>query len=188
MDEKMSMTLRGWIETECKGGRALKTSKTFTKRWLKGNINVWKCFEEGRAMEWGGNRYGGIWSNGIKLAKGKGLLNISRIPSVFLWHHLPREVAGAPSFESWHLRLDQELGGQWNSYSTLIFEHFVLLHVCLFFSEGVTNSDISQPDGAVSVITDKPIKAQQRGAESSPDSDTHRYVMGFLSICRNMPL
>lgn len=32
MDEKMSMTLRGWIQTECKGGRALKTSKIFAKR------------------------------------------------------------------------------------------------------------------------------------------------------------
>lgn len=31
MDEKMSMTLRGWIQTECKWGRALKTSKIFTK-------------------------------------------------------------------------------------------------------------------------------------------------------------
>lgn len=51
MDEKMSMTLRGWIQTEYKEGRALKTSKIFTKRWLKGNINVWKCFEEGSAME-----------------------------------------------------------------------------------------------------------------------------------------
>lgn len=53
MDEKMSMTLRGWIQTKYKGGRALKTSKIFTKRWLKGNINVWKCFEEESAMEWG---------------------------------------------------------------------------------------------------------------------------------------
>lgn len=32
MDEKMSMTLRGWIQTECKGERALKTSKIFAKR------------------------------------------------------------------------------------------------------------------------------------------------------------
>lgn len=53
MDEKMSMTLRGWIQTECNGGRALKTSKIFTKRLLKGNISVWKCFEEGNAMDWG---------------------------------------------------------------------------------------------------------------------------------------
>lgn len=31
------------------------------------------------------------------------------------------------------------------------------------------------------VITDKPIKAEQRGAESSPDSDTHRYAMDFFA-------
>ena len=51
MDEKMSMTLRGWIQTEYKGRRALKTSKIFTKRRLKGNINVWKCSEEGSTMD-----------------------------------------------------------------------------------------------------------------------------------------
>lgn len=55
----------------------------------------------------GENGYGGIWSNGIKLTKGKGLLNINRILSVFLWHHLPREVAGAPSFESWQMTWDK---------------------------------------------------------------------------------
>lgn len=31
MDEKMSMTLRGWFQTEYEVGRALKTSKIFTK-------------------------------------------------------------------------------------------------------------------------------------------------------------
>lgn len=54
-------------------------------------------------MEVGGNYYGGTCSNGIKLTKGKGLLNINKIRSVFLWYHLPEEVAGAPSFESWHM-------------------------------------------------------------------------------------
>lgn len=51
MDEKMSITLRGWIQTEYKGRRALKTSKIFTKRQLKRNINVWKCSEEGSIMD-----------------------------------------------------------------------------------------------------------------------------------------
>lgn len=32
MDEKMSMALRGWIQTEYEVGRALKTSKIFTKK------------------------------------------------------------------------------------------------------------------------------------------------------------
>lgn len=32
MDEKMSMTLRGWFQTEYEVGRALKTSKIFTKK------------------------------------------------------------------------------------------------------------------------------------------------------------
>lgn len=27
MDEKMSMTLRGWIQTECKGGKSLKNKQ-----------------------------------------------------------------------------------------------------------------------------------------------------------------
>lgn len=47
----MSITLRGWIQTEYKGRRALKTSKIFTKRQLKRNINVWKCSEEGSIMD-----------------------------------------------------------------------------------------------------------------------------------------
>jgi len=55
----------------------------------------------------GGNYYGGIWSNGIKLTKGKGQLNTNKILSVFLWHHLPREDARAPSFESWQMTWDK---------------------------------------------------------------------------------
>lgn len=46
----------------------------------------------------GENYYGGTQSNGIKLTKGKGLLNTNNILSVFLWHCVPREVSGAPSF------------------------------------------------------------------------------------------
>lgn len=62
-----------------------------------------KCLEVfWRRKDHGGgeNDYSGTWSYGIKLTKGKGLLNINKSPSVFLWHHLPREVAGAPSLES----------------------------------------------------------------------------------------
>lgn len=33
-----------------------------------------------------------------------------------------------------HLRLDKELGGQWNPSSRLILEHFVQLQTCLFLS------------------------------------------------------
>lgn len=50
------------------------------------------------------------------------------------------------------------------------------------FSIKILQSDISQTDRAVLVIADNPIKAQQRGAESSPDSDTHRYVMVFVHV------